>query len=145
MDHSSHGHGAATRPDSPAGHGMIVLGFDTIFLSHLPMFMRLHDYEVVLQASFGPFDSIYRDDGEANPRTRLYTFAPQKFVLPDLFPGPNGEPPRSRSFVGSLVRNHFEQPPAHPEEPVEIASDVVVEVINVVHQHKFDPKAEPLE
>jgi hypothetical protein len=47
--------------------------------------------------------------------------------------------------VGSLVRNHFEQPPAHPEEPVEIASDVVVEVINVVHQHKFDPKAEPLE
>jgi hypothetical protein len=124
---------------------MVVLGGDMIFLSHLAMFMRPHDYQAIVRASFGPSDSTYRDDREANPNTRLYTFAPRKFVLPELFPGPNGEPPVLKSFVGSLFRNHFEQPPAHPEESVEIASDVVVQVIDVVHQHKFDPGAQPLE
>ncbi len=124
---------------------MAVVGVDTIFLSHLPMFHSPHDYQVILQVSFGSSDSTYRDDRKENPSTRLYTFDPRKFVLPELFPGEAGEPPTLKSFVGSLVRNHFEQPPAHPEEPVEIASDIVVDVINVIYHHKFDPRAQPLE
>lgn len=141
-NHSDHMHTDIPAADVAERHGMAVVGVDTIFLSHLPMFMRLHDYQVILEASFGTSDGTYRQDREANPSTKLYTFDPERFVLPELFPGNSGESPRLKAFVGSLVRNHFEQPAAHPEQPVEIASDVVVEIINVVHQHKFDPRAQ---
>jgi hypothetical protein len=129
--------------DAPATHGMAILGNHTIYLSHLGMYHSPHDRQAILEASFGSFDSTYRNDRQAHPDTRLYTFRPQKFVLTQLFSGPNGEPPHLTSFTGSIFRNHFERPPAHPEEPVEIATDVVVQVIDVVHQHKLDPEAPP--
>jgi len=37
--HSSHGGADGPRADPPAGHGMAVVGRDSIFLSHLPMFI----------------------------------------------------------------------------------------------------------
>jgi hypothetical protein len=140
------GHGqspatAATRSDPPGGHGMAVVGNDAIFLSHLPMFMRPHDYQVILEASFGPADGTFRQDRKAHPEVKLYTFAPVPFVLPELFSDAPGTPPKSTSFSGRLVRNHFEQPPAHPQEPVGIANDVVVHVIGVVHHHRLDAGA----
>ncbi len=142
--HPSHP-GPATSGDRPAGHGMVIIGEQTVYLSHLPMFMRPHDFQVLLHASFGAADTTYREDRAEHAETRLYTFAPERFVLPDLFPGPGGEAPKRTSFRGTLVRNHFEQPPAHPEPAVEVASDVVVKVLDVVHQHRFDPDAPPLE
>lgn len=146
MEHSDHTHGTDTPvADTASRHGMAVVGVDTIFLSHLAMFDPPHHHQVILQASFGSSDSTYRDDRKRNPSTRLYTFAPRKFVLPELFPGKAGEPPSRKSFVGSLVRNHFEQPPAHPEESEEIASEVVVEVINVIYHHELDRRAQRLE
>jgi hypothetical protein len=146
MNHSSHStHSGSAASDRPSVHGMVVIGSDPIFLSHLAMFHSPHDYQVLFEASFGAVDSVYRDDRNAHPNTRFYTFAPEKFVLPELFPGPAGEPARRTSFTGSLVRNHFEQPPAHPDEPVEIATDVRVDVLGVVHHRKFDPHDEELE
>jgi hypothetical protein len=128
---------------------MAVIGVDTICMSHLPMFMPPHNYQVILRvgltSSEADPETIYRRDRKAHEDTKLYTFAPARFVLPDLFPGEHGEPPRSTSFVGSLVRNHFEQPRAHPDPPEEIASDVTVNVLDVIHAHKFDPQAGPLE
>src|SRR5437588_459881 len=124
--HGGHMHGTGDeRSDAPGGHGMAVVGTDGIFLSHLPMFMRPHDYQVILRASFGPADKTYRADRKAHATTKLYTFAPHSFVLPELFPGQDGKPAHLKKFSGSLVRNHFEQPPAHPEKAVEIVSDVV--------------------
>jgi len=117
---------------------MAVVGNDAIFLSHLPMFMRPHDYQVILEASFGPADTIFRQDRKVNPEASLYTFAPAPFVLPELFSDAPGSPPKRTSFTGRLVRNHFEQPPAHPQEPVVIATDVVVHVTGVVHHHRLD-------
>ena len=35
--------------DPPAIHGMLMVGTQTIFLSHLPMFHRPHDYQVILE------------------------------------------------------------------------------------------------
>ena len=134
--------GGGSVEDNPAGHGMAVVGDTTIFLSHLAMFDAPHDYQVILEASFGPADAVYRADRTTNPRTLLYTFAPERFVLTQLFPGKTGKNPALRTFTGALVRNHFEEPPAHPEKAVEIASDVVVDVVTVVHQHKFDPHGE---
>jgi hypothetical protein len=133
MDHMSHDDPAT--PDRASVHGMLVIGFDTIFLSHLAMFHSPHDYQALFEVSFGPADSVFRDDRKAHPEARFHTFFPEKFVLPELFPGAA----QRTSFTGSLVRNHFEQPPAHPDEPVEIASDVTVEVLDVVHHRRFDP------
>jgi hypothetical protein len=117
---------------------MVVVGSDTIFLSHLPMPHSPHDYQVLIEASFGPVDDTYRADRKAHPDARFYTFAPEQFVLPELFPGDPDRPAARTSFAGSLVRNHFERPPAHLDEPVTIAADVTVEVANVVHHHQFD-------
>ncbi|MEU9112295.1 hypothetical protein AB0D04_10975 [Streptomyces sp. NPDC048483] len=148
MDMSHSGHAAGTGPssaDPPSRHGMAVVGDGTPFLSHLPMPHSPHHYQAVIQGSFGSFDRVYQDDRKAHPESRLYTFNPEPFVLPELFPGPAGQPPARTSFTGSLVRNHFEEPPAHPETSVEIATDVVVDVRNVVFHHRFDPQTEPLE
>lgn len=145
--HGSHMHhpGGHPEPDAPDFHGMAVLGDSTAFLSHLPMIHSPHNYQVLLQGSFGSFNGAYRDDRKAHPEARLYTFAPEVFALPDLFPGKAGERPARRSFTGDLFRNHFEQPHAHPEMPVKIASDVVVDVIDVVFHHRFAPDAQPPE
>ena len=116
---------------------MAVVGTDTVYLSHLPMFMRPHDFQVILEGSFGGADAAYRKDRTAHPKTKLYTFAPDAFVLPELFPGPDGHPAARTSFTGTLVRNHFEQPAAHPEEPEAVASDVTVDVTRVVFHHQF--------
>ncbi len=139
----SHEHGTSSEP--PSGHGMAVFGLHGVYMSHLAMFMRPHDHQLILHTSLGPADSIYRQDRAANPNSRLYTFAPRKFVLPELLPGEHGEPAVLKSFVGSLFRNHFEQPSAHPEMPDEIASNVVVEVLDVISHHKLNPEAGPLE
>lgn len=146
MDHPGHmSHATSAGEDRPASHGMAVVGVETIFLSHLAMFHSPHDYQVLMQVAFGKDDAAYRDDRKKNPATLLYTFAPAKFVLTQLFPGPSGEPPALTTITGSLVRNHFEQPDAHPEPPVEISSDVVVDVIDVLYHNRFDPHASALE
>ncbi|MDX2530915.1 hypothetical protein [Streptomyces europaeiscabiei] len=132
--HHTDGH---PEPDAPAFHGMAVVGSGTPFLSHLPMPGAPHNEQTIMQAAFGAAHSAYRNDRKAHPEARLYTFTPEVFTLSDLYPGEAGEPPARTSFTGSLFRNHFEQPEAHPEMPVEIASGVVVEVANVVNHHKF--------
>lgn len=145
MSEHAHSHEHGTPSEPPAGHGMAVFGLHRVYMSHLAMFMRPHDHQLILHTSMGSADSIYREDRAANPGSKLYTLAPRRFVLPELLPGEHGEPPVLKSFVGSLFRNHFEQPPAHPETPVEIASNVVVEVIDVINHRKLDPEAQPLE
>jgi hypothetical protein len=147
MDHSHQhptpapGDGDTAISDPPGGHGMAVIGTDTVFFSHLPMFMSPHNYQVILEGRLAPdAAAVYREDREAHAG-ELYTFNPVPFVLPDLFARADGQPARRRSFEGTLFRNHFEEPPAHPEPRVEIADAVPVEVVTVVHSHKFDPNA----
>jgi hypothetical protein len=143
--HPSHApaHGDEAPSEPAARHGMAVIGVDTVYFSHLPMFMSPHDWQFIAHGEFADADpaTAYRQDRQANEARRLYTFNPKRFVLPDLLTGPNGERARSSSFVGTLFRNHFEQPEAHPEEAVPIAEDIVVNVVGVVHAHKLDPEA----
>ena len=128
--------------DRPAGHGMVVVGTDAVVLSHLPMFMTPHDYQVILQAGLGGAEQTYAEDRKAHPDTLVYTLAPEPFVLPDLFPPGPGQPARLTSFRGDLFRGHFEQPAEGTEV---IADGVVVTVDKVVLANKFDPAASPLE
>lgn len=123
--HAGHG-------ERPAVHGMVVLGDRRIYLSHLPLFRAPHDYQAILEASFGgeagKAAAAYRAD-RATTGEHLYTFEPERFVLQELVAGTE---PR-RSFRGTLYRGHFER----GGEP--IARDVAVEVARVVHFRKLDP------
>jgi hypothetical protein len=69
MDHHAHMEGTtgtSARKDPPAGHGMLVIGLDTIFFYHLPMFMSPHDDQVVLEGTLSQQGSdpqrTYRED-----------------------------------------------------------------------------------
>ena len=46
-----------TKAERPAIglHGMLIVGEETIYVSHLPMWMRPHNFQVILEVTFrGP-------------------------------------------------------------------------------------------
>lgn len=142
--------------EDPATHNMLLVGEQTAYLSHLPMFFELnrektdfatpHRFQVILEASFTDgnrnLTDVYTADRKKNPAVKMYTFNPALFVLPDLDPA--GSSPL-RNFRGNaLIRGHlerggkafigdFENPPA--------GGAFDVNVVNVVHFHKFIPGA----
>jgi hypothetical protein len=121
---------------------MLVVGEQSVYLSHLPMFMSPHDYQVILEATFKKAG----DDPQAKyvadrqrSGAKVYTLPPEEFVLPELVEtGPDGRPRRT-SFRGDVIRNHFERPPTRPEP---VSEGVTVGVKNVVYFQKFDPDAD---
>ncbi|MEP7305144.1 MAG: hypothetical protein ABJA98_06470 [Acidobacteriota bacterium] len=142
MDHHAHMEDmteTSPRKDPPAGHGMLVVGLGTRFFYHLPMFMSPHDYQVVLEGTLSQPGSdpqgAYREDRKAHGQTRVYTFAPASFVLPDVFP----PAPKLKKIHGRLFRGHFESPAEYPANPFQIGGDVAVNISNVVFQQKLLP------
>jgi len=115
---------------------MIVVGLDTLFFYHLPMFMSPHDYQVVLEGTLSQQGSdAYKEDRKAHAQTRVYTFAPVPFVLPEVFP-----PALERKKIrGDLFRGHFEKPPEVPAQPVQIGDGVDVNIVNVVFVQRLLP------
>ena len=158
MDHNTHGHDtsheghAAAPTDRPSVHGMLMVGEEMVYLSHLPMFMSPHDYQVILAVTLTNKGSdpqaIYVNDRRTTGE-RIYTFVPERFVLTDLV-SPDPQHPRRGSFGGIPFRGHFErggqplpvttagQPAAGKPPPVG------VNVAWVVHFRKFDPDADQL-
>src|SRR5215208_4267572 len=139
-DSHMHDHGGPI-----ARHGMLVVGEETVYLSHLPMFQdpehpHLHDFQFILEATFTNGDdpqAAYVND-RRQTQTKVYTLRPEKFFLPDLIPTHTGHPPHRSSFRGNIHQGHFEK-----GGPL-ILEDVVVNVINVVHARQFDPDAQEL-
>ena len=143
MDPHAHSHdaqGSATPTDRAAGHGMVVVGTETTFFSHLPMFMSPHDYQVILEGTLskksGDPQRTYRDDRARHPDAALYTFNPVAFVLPDLAP----PAAKRQQFRGDLFRGHFEAPPEFPAVPQRIAAGVTVTVANMIYFQKLTPQ-----
>ena len=122
---------------------MLVVGRDTAFFYHLPMFMSPHDYQVILEGTLSQPGSdpqrIYREDRKAHPQTRVYTFKPVPYILPDLFPPAH----KLRTIRGDLFRGHFERPPEYPAEAFEIGTGVDVTIANVVFVKKLLPVSSP--
>lgn len=117
--------------DPPGTHGMLVAGTDAVYLSHLPMFHRPHDYQLILRAQL-PEQTLrdYRDDARAHP-DEYYTLAPtERWVLPKTIR------PDAR-FRADLYRGHFERGGAR------IAENVEVRVARIVHFRRFEPGREP--
>src|SRR5262245_14786556 len=142
--------------DPPATHNMLLVGEQTAYLSHLPMFDGLnrektdftsrHRYQVILEATFADgsrnLTENYKTDRKSHPAEKMYTFNPALFVLGDL--DPTGSSPRVKFRGNALIRGHlerggkafvgdFQNPPA--------SGVFDVNVVRVVHFHKFVPNA----
>jgi hypothetical protein len=123
-------------PDPPGTHGMLLFGEKTIYLSHLPMFsMNIHRYQVILEVTLtkegDDAQAAYVRDRRQHPGTKIYTFEPEPFVLPELDPKNS----QRSSFGGTIFRGHFER------SGKSINENVVANVTRVVHFHKFDSQA----
>lgn len=131
--------------EQPMSHHMVVFGHGSVFMSHLAMFsVPEHAYQVILEAELTSPGSdpqqIFQQDWAQHPEVAFYTFAPQPFILSDLLPTA-GQSPKATSFSGDLWRNHLEKPET---QPVEIASDVTVNVKNIICGRRLDVATPPL-
>jgi hypothetical protein len=111
--------------ETPGVHGMLVLGTERIYASHLPMFTPQHRYQGIWQVSFGEAgDRAYREAQAAGGG--IFTLEPQEtFRLPELT-GPR------RSFRADVYQGHFERP-GHRK----LLADVTVSIEQQVHWHPF--------
>jgi hypothetical protein len=134
MNHHTH-----HQPHDHGIHGMLLFGEQTLYLSHFPMFMNIHDHQVIMEVTLaggqGDPQAIYRAD-RRNSGERVYTLVPEPFSLQRL--GVEGKD-ALRSFRGAIHCGHFEKPGNR-----RILEDVTVNVENMVHFRKFDPNAEDL-
>jgi hypothetical protein len=134
--------------DPPMIHNMMIVGRQTVFLSHLPMFnspraVSPHRYQVILEATFtkpgSDTQAVYANDRKNNPKTKIYTLSPDKeFVLPNLVSSGAGS--SLSRFTANIFRGHFEK-----REKKLLASDVDVNVKKVVHFREFDPNGRPVD
>ncbi len=130
--------GATPSGDPPATHNMLVVGEQTVYLSHLPMFqgkgprIMPHRYQVILEATFAHQES-YAKDRQAHLATTIYTLNPETFLLPNLVA--QDQPLRSIK-ANTVFRGHLER-----DGSVPILQDVEVTVTRVIHFRQFDPKA----
>lgn len=140
--HSHHGHeatdeGADERGPSFGGHGMLVVGEDSIYLSHLPMFMLPHNFQAILEVAFDgrgdPHERYLHDRGQTG--AKLYTLNPtEQFNLTDLAVDPadlEHPQPRRLSFNADIFRGHF-------EKGGEGIAHAAVDVTNVVLFRQLD-------
>ena len=119
--------------EGPGGHGMLVVGAGTIYVSHLPMFVPKHRYQGIWEVSFGEeADAIYRAE-RARPENAgvIFTLNPTElFRLPELAQG-------RTSFRADVFRGHFER-----EGHERILEDVKVTIRRQVHWHPFRTRHE---
>jgi hypothetical protein len=138
MDHSDMAGNAVAEPKTI--HRWVVFGADAVYLSHLSMFsMPEHALQVIVQARFtdpdGTPSPAYAEDRQTHPAQRLYTLDPAEFVLTDVLqPGP-------ASLKADLYRNHVEQ---EKTNPVRLAADLDVDIVRVIHVHRYLPEPDPL-
>lgn len=97
------GLGMAASQDKPAVHGMLVFGGKSLYFSHLPMFHKPHDYQVVFKAELRNEGlKAYLDDKKLHPEEKIYTFVPEVMSLPEAMKA-------TKTFKGDLYRGHFER------------------------------------
>ena len=125
-EHGMHHHPGQSDP--PIGvHGMLLVGEAPIYLSHLPMFMAPHNYQVILEVSLDDEASRRLHDFRAHfGRDFLFTVKPETFSITDLLPDDAGRPVLT-SFAAEVVKGHFEK------GGDVIAEQATVQVDNVIH------------
>jgi hypothetical protein len=125
----------------------MLVGSQTAFLSHLPMFEMLnpaktdymtpHRFQVILQASLNSggkdVTPMYFADRQSHPDVKMYSVSPAKvFVLPQV-----AAPSPLTSFQATVFQGHLER----GGKPIKGLQSAGVKIQKVVHFHKFDPAA----
>jgi hypothetical protein len=105
---------------------MFVFGRETVFLSHLPMFMAPHDAQLLLEVALenaggSSLTEVWSGERESHPDERLYTMMPEKFALSSLYAS---DPPERGSFRARFFRGHLER----GGEPIPELEDVIVRI-----------------
>jgi hypothetical protein len=137
--------------DAPATHNMMIVGEKTVYISHLPMFDSVnaegteftspHRRQVIIEATFmqrgRDVTAKYARDRQNHPTEKMYTLEPAEFVLGRVDPKGSA----LKKFRGNAIfRGHLERGgEAFIGEHDVPSFDVIVK--QVVHFHKFDPKA----
>jgi hypothetical protein len=121
----------APSSDPPGSHGMLVLGTDVVYMSHLPMFHVPHNYQLIFEAALeADVLADYRRDSNAHAGL-YYTLVPTgRWVLPDTIRD-------GASFTADLYRGHFER------GGMPIRQGITVEVQRIVHFRRFDDGRKP--
>jgi hypothetical protein len=134
--------------EAPATHNWMLVGSQTAFLSHLPMFDHLnqagtdyvtpHRFQVILQPSFESsgtdVTNLYFAERQSHPTTKMFTVSPtEPFVLPQL----TATEPLT-SFRGTVFAGHLERGGVQ----IPGLDRVSIRIQTMVHFHQFDPKAQ---
>ena len=122
-------------------HNMFAFGRDTVFLSHLPMFMAPHDAQLILEVALenadgGSLQEVWSRERESHSDERLYTMMPEKFSLSTLYVP---DPPERGSFKARFFRGHLER----GGEAIPELADVDVRITDVVYAKRFDRTGRP--
>lgn len=113
--------------DIPATHGMVLIGTDHIYTSHLPMFYSPHNYQIILELTLPEKDKKrYLKDKKNHPKNSTYTIQPETFVLPEMISNP-------RAFKVNLFRGHFER------GGTLVLKGISVTIKQVIYFQKFNP------
>lgn len=112
--------------DHPSVHGMLMVGQQKVYLSHLPMFHSPHDYQAIFEATLSSEALQVYKQNQAVSKDNIFTLVPEVFVLPDMAANP-------RPFKAQIYKGHFER------GGTKIA-DATVEV-KVLYFKKFNPVA----
>lgn len=112
---------ATPATDPPNIHGMLVVGTDVVYLSHLPMFRSPHNYQLIFEVALPEAVLAgYRVDAAAHA-DQLYTLVPtMRWVLPETIRG-------DASFVADLYRGHFERGGTPIRQGVRVAVKRIVQ------------------
>jgi len=119
-------------------HGMLIVGLDAIFVSHLPMFQAPHDVQLLAEVELEEAEE-YRRDRRASGEP-VYTINPEPFSWMELVPE-GAAPPKRTSFTAEVFRGHFER------EGTRIIEHATVQVRTVDYASKLsagDPPAKVL-
>ena len=120
---------------------MFVFGRETVFLSHLPMFMAPHDAQLLLEVALENADGsslteVWSGERASHPEERLYTMMPEKFALSSLYAS---DPPERGSFRARFFRGHLER----GGELIRELEDVIVRITKVRYARRFDRQGKP--
>jgi hypothetical protein len=112
--------------ERPAVHGMILMGNEIVYASHLPMFHSPHDYQIIFRLKFEQEDQrLYQSDKKIHPEVAVKTLEPERFILPPMTANP-------KKFKASIYRGHFKR------GGIKIIEDIEVEIVERLNYKQFE-------
>jgi hypothetical protein len=107
--------------DKGASHGMLLMGTDVFYVSHLGMFGGPHNYQGIFRVKLDAASAkLFQKDQANHPEYTTYTISPlDTFNLPEMVAKP-------RLFKAALFRGHFERGGEMIAQSIEITIEKVV-------------------